>query len=231
MFTDDDCELDRDFLTHHMLAHNRHHNSVIGGQVKLKFEAGLPNWLRDPFRKCLAEVDWHKQLQPSTSDADVDVSDGLLYLVTANLSVRRTMFDDVGGFDEEAGYIGDRKTPNDEHGFLDKVRETGHTIYSSLPVVIHNIPESRTEMEYFKHRFWSQGYADGMLLSKQIGNKDNAIHACFDDLLRKSSVANQLNNEKFDPETDRDVAMEFSRNLYICTAHYMKGVLDYFDEN
>lgn len=229
VFTDDDCELDRDFLTQHLLAHNRYPNSVIGGQVVLRFEEECPDWLRQPFLKSLAEVDWHKQLGSHTAHADILV-DGLLYLVTANMSVRKSTFVKAGMFDETAGYIGDRRTANDEHGFLDRARQVGHTYYSSLPVVHHNVPRSRTSIEYFKDRFWGQGYADAMLLEKQLGNKDHAIHACLDDIYRKGSVSHQLDNEKFDPETDKDIAMEFSRNLYICMAHYNRGVLDYFGQ-
>lgn len=230
VFTDDDCELDRDFLTQHLLAHNRYSNSVIGGRVILDFEEKCPSWLRQPFLKSLAEVDWHVQLSPKAENADIKV-DGSLYLVTANMSVRKSMFLAIGEFDETAGYIGDRRTPNDEHGFLDRARELGYTYYSSLPVVHHNIPKSRTEIEYFKNRFWGQGYADAMLLEKQLCSTQDAIHACLDDIYRRGSVAKQLNDEEFDIETDKDIAMEFSRNLYICMAHYNRGVLDYFEKD
>jgi glycosyltransferase involved in cell wall biosynthesis len=238
LFTDDDCLLAPDCVSQHIQAHVRYPNSVIGGRVILGGFADdsiRPKWLGQPFRKALAEVDWHKQIKPEPLSGEVDVSNGLLYLVTANMSVNKDLFNSAGCFDDGAGYIGNRPTPNDEHGFLDLVRglgtgvSLGHVIYSSLPVVNHQVTKERVTIEYFKKRFWGQGWADGRLFERQIGDRDKAMRACFDDILRKGSVANQLNNEEWQTN-EKDIAIEFSKNLYVCTACYMKGVLDYFNE-
>lgn len=230
LFTDDDCMLDTDFVVNHILAHKRYDRAVVGGQVVLKLPDSTPEWLREPFRKPLAEVDWHLKFHVGNGDVDLTDRKFAAYLVTANMSVVRKDFEQLGGFDPRAGYIGTRLTPNDEFALMDAARDDDmRVMYTSLPIVSHYIPPERVQMPYLKERFWGQGYADAQLLFRQTENREQALYMCMDDILRKGSIADQLGNEEWDEE-ERVTAQDFARNLYICTACYMRGVMDYFHE-
>jgi glycosyltransferase involved in cell wall biosynthesis len=227
VFTDDDCVLDDDFITSHLLVHKRYPNSIVGGKVRLDFREGPPDWLICGFRKSLAELCFEEDYNVLGLERYIEESE---YLVTANMSCSAALFGELGGFDEEMGYVGDMLAPNDEHIFLATamMNDIG-CIYSSTALVHHDIPPHRMKMEYFRRRYFGQGFADA-LLSDKMGSLFSVdikpTSACLTDVFLKGAVAGQVRHaEKQDQ--DQDLSPAYTDNLLICSAEYVKGVLEY----
>lgn len=225
VFTDDDCVLDDDFITSHLLVHKRYPGCIVGGKVRLNFREDPPDWLICGFRKSLAELCLEEDYNILGVERYIEPSE---YLVTANLSCEAGLFDELDGFDEEMGYIGDMLAPNDEHIFLAiAMMNNVGCVYSNTPLVHHDIPPQRMTMEYFRKRYFGQGFADA-LLSDKMGKlhfmETNSNSVCLTDLLLRGALAGQIQHAK---KMHDSVPPQYVDNLLTCSAEYVKGVLEY----
>lgn len=230
IFTDDDCVLDPNFVFNHMQANSKYDPCIIGGKVNLEFEVDPEEWLYEPFRKMLSELDWEKEFE--VLSGTIDISKTNHYLVTANLSCSRKLFEMVGGFDPEMGYREGQLTANDENSFVDTVRAHNFRVmYSSDCIVKHQIPEERTKLEYFLKRYHGQGIADAALL-----HKHTSLSLSGD--LRESLLIGTLGSDyttkhmkKLLKRAKKDLSEDsfntFLTNLLVCKVQYGIGAIEY----
>jgi GT2 family glycosyltransferase len=149
-FTDDDIRAAPDWLSQVNEAFARHPEAAyIGGRV-------LPHWLAPP-PAWLTTAHWAPLALQDYGDAPI--STGRHYaicLVGANLSFRRSLFDQVGLFTPDLGRIKDGIGSTEDFDMQLRIWRAGLTgIYSPGPVVIADVTPDRLEKAY--HRRWHHG--------------------------------------------------------------------------
>lgn len=152
---DDDCRPADSWVEALLEAHARHDAAgTVGGRVCLDFEQSPDNWLAGPFLQFLGSVDWSPVARPLSRGE---------WLVGANLSFRKAIWDAAGGFREGFGMVG-RSGPqlgNDEVEFIQRVVQLGaRPWYVPEASVSHRISTRRTTIEWFEWRAYGQGRSD-----------------------------------------------------------------------
>jgi len=156
IFIDDDVELPTDFLTQYAQAWQRWPDAAaIGGRVILKWVSPRPGWLDDGLSGLLGMT---------TSLEEHKCSGPKFDIIGCNMSFRREIFADVGGFNVALGYRGDNLAGNEEGDMLRRVERAGGTIvHSTCPWLYHLIERDKLNREYFLRRYYNQGVADAQL--------------------------------------------------------------------
>jgi len=151
---DDDCIMDADWIDAVRRAHDEFPAAAcIGGTVELAFLVEPPTWLVGPFRRTLAAVDWPPEAGDTGPTTDITrINDR--YLVSANLSYRKSVFEQIGGFCEDLVQP-TQLSRNDEALFLDGARRLGSPglLFDRRIRVRHQIPAERLEPDYFERKF------------------------------------------------------------------------------
>lgn len=157
VLTDDDCILDKNYLSS-LKSFENHNYDMVGGPLVCKFIVEKPKWLVGGFLPHLSQVNWTPNVKIPT-DLSV-INSG--YLVSANLSFSKTLYGKIGPFEEEHGYIGSGLFANDEVRFINRARKFG-VLYNPEMKMEHIIDSSRVKIEYFIQRKYAQGYVDAIL--------------------------------------------------------------------
>jgi hypothetical protein len=87
-------------------------------------------------------------------------------LIGANMSLRRTLFDLVGGFRSDVGRVEARPLGCEETEFCIRARRrlpTCEMIYEPSARVRHRVPPERAAWRYFKARCWSEGLSKAVV--------------------------------------------------------------------
>jgi len=168
LFIDDDILLSNTLLQKYMAAQDVYNAGIIGGPVHLRYVDGKPRWINNHFEGYLARVDHGNPYGMTPFELwqrwELDVP-----IVSANMCLKKKVFNILGGFDVDQGYIGGSLlAPNDE---LNLVIAAGKgynpgMIYMPEAHVTHLIPKERTTAEYFSRRMYGQGVADFRSFSK-----------------------------------------------------------------
>lgn len=218
---DDDCVPREDWIESIIDQHARFPQAgVIGGRVELEFLADPPHWLAGEFLLNLCRVHWAERTRP--------VRDGE-FVVGANMSFRKSVFDRAGGFSEEFGLSG-RQSPqlaNDETLFNHRVERCGcgRILYSPGIVVRHQIPSERLRYAYHEQRRYGQGVSD----------IDLAIHENRQDPLSASERFRQVVQHqrwhleellRASRDLDPTFAREFRERLVRSRIAYLAGAQD-----
>jgi len=124
LFTDDDT-LWHEPSVRALLADASAHPQAgfFGGRMLAQWPAKPPSWLHEPGLDLLAGVIGH--YDPAGESRALTASDPLPF--GANFAVRRELLDDVGGFDETLGVIGDRRGRGEETDLLRRAMARGHS--------------------------------------------------------------------------------------------------------
>ena len=237
LFTDDDCELKHDCLEQHLKIHSRG-NFIVGGKVDLNYLVEKPEWLCCHFELMLAKLDWTPD--HVLGDVDLDLTkERTKYLVSANLSIRTSSFNQHGGFNIKDGYNGKKLlAANDEMMLLENCRLSGDTkvIFSSRCVIKHNIPAERVTEEYMHRRFYGQGVADSKsavgsphlkLIEPTVDPTDYET-IVTNTLLRHTVWSDHYQNAMKDALTgDKLIDREITRLYMMCYCEYIRGVQDF----
>lgn len=160
---DDDCEPVPGWTEAVLQTHRDYPEvGVVGGRVSLKPSRTLPAWFVGEFQQKLSRLDLGNRRM---------VMDGSGYIVGANMSFTRRIFQAVGGFREDFGLVG-RNPPqlaHDELLFNLAAADAGTPgmVYSPDMQVEHLIPERRLTMDYLQERFYGDGISSARLASLQ----------------------------------------------------------------
>jgi len=115
--------------------------ACIGGKVLPLWEEDPPSWLTKSFYSYLALLD--------LGDEPIRMNSPDLW--GANLSIRKTMFEKYGGFDEKIGRFGKKLYSGEETLFLLRLLNNNEEVfYIPWIEVKHFVPKERMKKNYFR---------------------------------------------------------------------------------
>ncbi len=215
--TDDDCILERDWVSNIINFHKENPNvGVVGGKVSLIFLGENPSWLIPPLSLYLAELDLGENVKELEERE---------YLVGANISFTKDMFTSANGFDENVGLVGKNFRGCDEFTFNERLRKIGNPglVYNPNVRVKHQISKSRMKIEYIEQRAYGQGVSESLLNKKNLTYLDQ-VKFLEDQLYSQEWNWEQL---KIAESKLQDAEFqEFKINFLRCRISYINGVKD-----
>lgn len=164
-FMDEDAAASPEWLA--LLAAQYEDEKVIGagGGIEPNWITGRPGWFPN-------EYDWvvgcsYLGLPQNTAP--------VRNLIGCNMSFRKEVFDNVGGFVSNLGRIGKTPLGCEETELSIRARQfwpDRQIIYTPEAKVLHNVPGERTKFKYFISRCYSEGISKAAV-SKLVGSKDS----------------------------------------------------------
>ncbi|MFA5263233.1 MAG: glycosyltransferase [Opitutaceae bacterium] len=139
LFTDDDV-LGRETWLSRMiepfLLPGNESIGVVGGEVSPHFPDGLPKWLEGQFRPFGYRTDMgplRKHQLPST----------------ANVAIKRAVFDHVGHFRTDLGRLPNRLTAGEDHDLMRRIQAAGYVFWFNPAADLqHVVPGNRLTFKY-----------------------------------------------------------------------------------
>ena len=150
-FFDDDVHVARDWLSTITKTLNEQPEAdFIGGKVLPEWNACPPAWLTPAQWSPLALIDYGPE--PLWVSAECQIC-----LVTANLAVRRSLFDEVGLFSPDLQRVKDGIGSMEDHELLTRFWRAGRQgLYVPGLVARTRVPPTRLTKKY--HRQWHRGH-------------------------------------------------------------------------
>ena len=133
----------------------------VGGLTTPVWHNGQPRWFPDEF---LWVVGCSHRGLPTNSHPIRNLSG-------ANMSFRRTTFDDLGGFAETMGRIGERPLGCEETEFSIRITQANPDavlLYEPSARVEHHVAPQRSSLGYFARRCWAEGISKAEV-SRRVG--------------------------------------------------------------
>lgn len=192
---------------------------VLGGKVVLRFIGERPAWCIGNFARLLTQLDWGDELQ--------ELNDWR-YLVSANMSYRKEIFEKIGGFCEEPSLIGGNNTYNDEFTFTELSKSLGDPglLYVPHLVAFHQIPSYRTTLPYMLKRSYAQGASDIALYKFRFPNWSHSdlLRVWEDQLYGQEWNYDEMVNDRSNlPKLEVDVFTEY---FLASRVSYLMGMSD-----
>jgi glycosyltransferase involved in cell wall biosynthesis len=172
-FLDDDAAAAPDWLGQLAAAYSSPRVLGVGGRIE-------PNWLQAPPAWFPMEFAWvvgcsYRGLP--TGRAPVR------NLIGANMSLRRAVFAEVGGFRSELGHVGTRPGGDEETELCIRIHQRwpdSVLLYEPRARVHHQVPAARTTWRYFRARCLAEGRAKARvarLVGAQSGLASERVYA------------------------------------------------------
>lgn len=136
----------------------------VGGAIEPVWLDGKPRWFP-------IEFDW---VVGCTYLGMPETTTRVRNLIGCNMSFRRELFQQIGGFTSGIGRVGTRPVGCEETEFC--IRANQHSPQSVLRYepharVYHRVPPSRATWNYFRSRCYAEGLSKA-LVSRRVGKKD-----------------------------------------------------------
>jgi glycosyltransferase involved in cell wall biosynthesis len=151
-FLDDDATADADWLARLAAGYRDPRVLGVGGAIEPVWLAGRPAWFPDEF-------DW---VVGCTYRGMPEQPVPVRNLIGCNMSLRRAVFERVGGFLDGIGRIGTKPLGCEETELCLRARRhwpDGIFLYQPLARVFHRVPGSRAEFRYFVARCLAEGHS------------------------------------------------------------------------
>ena len=150
-FTDDDVRVGPDWIANIKRAFDEHSDAdIVGGKVLPNWNELPPSWLTDDHWAPLALVNYGDHTFYSNSEKQ-------RCMLTANMSIRRKVFEEVGGFSPACQRVKDGIGSTEDHEFQLRFWNAGkQALYAPDVVVTADIQSDRLEKAY--HRRWHKGH-------------------------------------------------------------------------
>jgi glycosyltransferase involved in cell wall biosynthesis len=134
----------------------------VGGRVLPIWEARRPPWLTRELERHLSIVDWQ--------DLPMFLDEDSFYLAGTNVSYRRTVLQESGGFPTNLGRKGLLLRSNEELWMQHFLRSRGYAIWYDPDILVHHhIKVQRLTPSWFYERFFWQGVSDAILDTQIAG--------------------------------------------------------------
>jgi GT2 family glycosyltransferase len=156
-FLDDDAVADDRWIEELVAAYARHDADAVGGRMAPRWIAGQPQFLPEEFYFLIGVT--HRGFP--TTEREVRNT------FSSNLSFRRDVFLELGGFREHMGKRGSNDLQGGETELCVRLRETTDSgvIYTPEAVVTHKVFDHRTKLGWLIRRAFWQGYSKRMMQS------------------------------------------------------------------
>jgi glycosyltransferase involved in cell wall biosynthesis len=149
-FIDDDATAEPGWLAGLAAAYAGRSVMAAGGAIWPAWDIQRPGWFPEEF-------DWvvgcsYRGLPETRAE--------VRNLIGCNMSFRREVFDEIGGFAHEVGRIGTRPLGGEETELcirLRRRRPESRVIYEPSAAVRHRVPAIRTTLGYFRSRCYAEG--------------------------------------------------------------------------
>jgi glycosyltransferase involved in cell wall biosynthesis len=163
-FMDEDATAAPDWLERLTGCYDNSEVLGVGGTIEPVWLSGRPAWFP-------AEFDWvvgctYRGLPETTSR--------VRNLIGCNMSLRREVFQQIGGFRSGIGRVGVRPVGCEETELcirLNQRQPQGLLLYEPQARVFHRVPQSRSNWRYFVARCYSEGISKA-LVAKFVGAGD-----------------------------------------------------------
>ena len=148
---DDDAVADPDWIAELVAGYERTDAIAVGGRMVPDWVAGEPDFLPEEFYWLIGVT--HRGF--GERDEEVRNTFG------SNISFRREVLEELGGFDPEVGRRGDANVQAEETVLCARMQEEfGHgVLYNPDAVVAHKVFEFRTRKRWLLKRAFWQGYS------------------------------------------------------------------------
>ncbi|OPC83617.1 hypothetical protein B4N89_24140 [Embleya scabrispora] len=149
-FLDDDAVAEPDWTMRLLDGYADPNVLGVGGRIRPNWDTGRPTWFP-------AEFDW---VVGCTYRGMPEQAAPVRNLIGANMSFRRSVLLDVGGFRTDLGRVGTRPLGCEETELCLRAaaRHRGGVLgYEPAAVVRHRVPAARTTWRYFRARCWAEG--------------------------------------------------------------------------
>jgi hypothetical protein len=164
VFLDDDATPDAGWLAALRAGYTSPLVLGVGGVARPRWEGSAPGWFPDEF---LWVVGCSYVGLPETSAP-------VRNFIGANMSLRRTVFDLVGGFDTGLGRVGTLPAGCEETELGIRIRQASPQsvlLHEPASSVRHLVPRARANRGYFVRRCWAEGRSKA-LVAALVGAAD-----------------------------------------------------------
>jgi glucosyl-dolichyl phosphate glucuronosyltransferase len=150
LFIDDDALAPAGWVAAHLAAYDRDPGLAgAGGPVVLRWPEGRPGWLAPDLEH------WYSALDLGDDPTPWPTPHGPY---GTNMSVRRSVLDQVGGFDERLGRRGRSLVSSEEGDLFGRVSAAGGALaYEPAALVLHAVTPDRLSRRWVLRRGWAQG--------------------------------------------------------------------------
>ena len=163
-FLDDDATAAPDWVEHLTGPYADPDVLGVGGHIEPWWMGGRPSWFPEEF-------DWvvgctYRGLPTTTAQ--------LRNLIGANMSARRSVLCDTGGFRSELGRVGAGTTGTEETELCIRASQrwpSGQWIYEPAARVRHRVPRDRASAGYFMRRCYNEGRSKSQVV-ESVGGRD-----------------------------------------------------------
>ncbi len=159
-FTDDDVNVDQEWLDAVRAAMADSEVALAGGPVRPRWQATVPQWIR-------RARDRHPRLGAPLALLDYGdrpIALGPRTVLGANLAVRREVFAKVGGFPTHLGKLRGTLLSGEDHELCRRVQDAGfRAIYVPNAAVEHWVPAERARASYFLRWFYWSGITHAIM--------------------------------------------------------------------
>lgn len=164
-FIDDDAVADRGWLVGHVAAYRAgEQTAAVGGPIRLSWpeDTARPVWLSPELDWYLSAFDAGPQRCPLSHPR---------HPYGCNMSVRRKVAQDVGGFCTRLGRKAGNLVSNEERLFFYNIQRNGAAIvYEPTAIVHHTVGPERLARRFFLRRAYAQGLSD-VLFERELAGR------------------------------------------------------------
>ena len=164
-FLDDDARADRGWLEQLLAPYDDASVVGVGGRVDADWPHGRPRWFP-------REFDW---VVGCSYDGLPDQPQPVRNMIGANMSLRRSAFDVLGGFRDGIGRVGKRPLGCEETELCIRARQqipTATILFEPRAAVTHRVTRDRTSWRYYYSRCYAEGLSKAAVASS-LGPSDS----------------------------------------------------------
>jgi GT2 family glycosyltransferase len=163
-FLDDDAIAQPDWLEQLQSAYSAESVVGVGGKINPLWLSGRPVWFPEEFNWVVGCS--YRGLPEKTA--------AVRNLIGCNMSYRRSVIEQLGGFRNGIGHVGGRPQGDDETEFCIRLRQAlpgAILLFQPCAQVSHKVPASRANWGYYRWRCYLEGRSKA-LLSRLVGAND-----------------------------------------------------------
>lgn len=164
-FLDDDAVAEPDWIEELVRGYEETDSIAVGGRMVPDWVAGRPSYLPEEFY-WLVGANYEKRFDHWTEVRNT---------LGSNMSFRATVFEEIGGFDEQVGLTADNQIQSEETELAMRMYDTfgKGMLYNAEAVVAHKIFEYRTNPLWLCRRAFWQGYSKQALNQLAVDGPDD----------------------------------------------------------